>query len=257
MPVSELENSRTNISGKTEGILSKIRHFFATAPHIERLSEDEIKKRYPKYRWSVLESTFLGYGAFYLVRNNIPIVTNDMATHLGYSIAAIGGISSALAISYGVGKFFMGMISDRSNARKFMAFGLLATALLNILFGSISNYWLHLSLWILNGFVQGMGWSPCGRLMGHWFSVRERGTVFSIWNTSHNFGGAIAGVLSAEAAKAFGWQNAFYVPAFICIIGAVYLYFRLKDTPQAEGLPPIEEYKNDFTEHEKKHGTIS
>ena len=235
--------------------LSAIRKFFAPPPPIPRLPKEQVQKLYPRFRWSVLESTFLGYGMFYLVRNNLAVVSKDIEGALHYTDSMIGFILAITAISYGIGKFIMGSVSDRSNARKFMAFGLLLTAIINIIFGSISNYYLHLILWGLNGFVQGMGWPPCGRSMGHWFSVRERGKFFSIWNTSHNFGGGIGGVLAAQAAVAYGWRNAFYFPAAIAIAGAVYIFFRLKDTPQSEGLPSIEEYKDDFTEDEKLHGT--
>ena len=233
----------------------KFHNYFSPATHIERLPDEQIKKRYSRCRWGVLESTFTGYATFYLVRNNLSIVSMDMEQALHYSHSMIGNILAITAISYGLGKFLMGSVSDRSNPRKFMAFGLLITAILNLLFGSASHYGIHLLLWGLNGFVQGMGWGPCGRSIGHWFSVRERGTVFSLWNVSHNVGGGIAGVLSAQAAVAFGWRNAFYFPAAIAIIGAIYLFFRLKDTPQSVGLPPIEEYKDDFTEDEKLHGT--
>jgi OPA family glycerol-3-phosphate transporter-like MFS transporter len=83
--------------------------------------------------------------------------------------------------------------------------------------------------------------------MGHWFSESERGLTFSIWNTSHNVGGAVAGVTAAWSVSTFGgWQYAFYVPAVIAIIGAFYLLVRLRDTPQSVGLPPIEEYRNDY-----------
>jgi OPA family glycerol-3-phosphate transporter-like MFS transporter len=109
---------------------------------------------------------------------------------------------------------------------------------------------------MLNGAIQGMGWPPCGRCIGHWFSLRERGTVFSIWNTATNVGGGLAGVIAAESAARWGWQFAFYVPAGIAIVGAAYLFWRLRDTPQSVGLPPIEEYKDDYTESEKAHGTL-
>jgi OPA family glycerol-3-phosphate transporter-like MFS transporter len=233
-----------------------IPRFFSPAPHIERLPDEQVKKLYPWFRWRILESTFLGYAMFYLVRNNVPVVAKEMGEVLHYTHLMIGNIFAITALTYGVGKFLIGSVSDRSDARKFMAFGLLLTAICNIIFGSVNNYPVHLILWGLNGCVQGMGWAPCGRSMGHWFSVRERGLVFSIWNTSHNVGGGIAGLLAAQAAIHFGWRNAFYIPAFICVVGAVYLFWRLRDTPQSVGMPPIEEYKNDFTEHEKLHGTI-
>ncbi|MEZ6193819.1 MAG: MFS transporter [Phycisphaerales bacterium] len=226
----------------------------APAPHIERLPEAEVQRQYPWYRWRILEATFLGYAGFYLVRNNLSVVSKEIEGTLGYSHSMIGSILAATAISYGVGKFIMGAWSDRSDPRKFMALGMLLTAIVNIVFGSVENYYLHMSLWSLNGFVQGMGWPPCGRSMGHWFSVRERGVFFSIWNTSHNLGGGIAGILAAYAAGHFGWQAAFYFPAAIALVGSLYLFVRLRDTPQSVGLPPIEEYKNDYTEEELEHG---
>jgi MFS transporter, OPA family, glycerol-3-phosphate transporter len=234
---------------------SLIRNFFAAAPHIERLPDEEIKHQYPRYRWRIMESTFLGYGTFYLVRNNLGAVALDIESALHYTHSMIGSILAITGIAYGLGKFLMGSVSDRCDARKFMAFGLLLTALCNFAFGSVAIYSVHLMLWALNGFIQGMGWPPCGRCMGHWYSVRERGLKFSIWNTSHNVGGGIAGILAVYAVRNFGWQYAFYFPGIIALVGAVYLFWRLRDTPQSVGLPPIEEYRNDYTEDEEQHGT--
>ena len=41
-------------------MLAAIKNFFAAAPPIERLPDDEVDKLYPWRRWSILESTFLG-----------------------------------------------------------------------------------------------------------------------------------------------------------------------------------------------------
>jgi len=219
-----------------------LRQFFAAAPHRPRLPETEVFRQYPRFRWRVMESTFLGYAAFYLVRNNLSVVSKDLEQVL-YNKSQVGDILAALAVSYGLGKFVMGTLSDRSNPRTFMATGLLLTAACNFAFGAADTYWVHLLLWSLNGFVQGMGWPPCGRAMGHWFSYRERGLTFSIWNTSHNLGGGLAGVIAGWAAASYGgWQYAFYVPGALALIGAVYILVRLCDTPQSVGLPPIEEY---------------
>lgn len=202
---------------------------------------------YPAYRWRALEATFFGYAFFYLVRNNISTVAKELEHSLDYSKSMIGDILAVTAISYGLSKFLMGSVSDRSDARRFMAAGLLITAALNFSFGATTNYYLHLLLWAMNGFAQGMGWPPCGRVMGHWFSESERGLTFSIWNTSHNVGGGIAGVLAAWAVSEYGgWQYAFYVPGAIAVCGAIYILWRLRDTPQSVGLPPIEEFRNDY-----------
>jgi OPA family glycerol-3-phosphate transporter-like MFS transporter len=224
---------------------------FQPAPPVARLDEAEAARRYPRYRRRILEATFIGYATFYLVRNNLPVVSKEMGQALGYPKSEIGDILALTAIAYGVGKFVMGAWSDRSNPRYFMAAGLLLTALCNFLFGSMSTYGAHLALWTLNGFVQGMGWGPCGRSLGHWYSERERGSVFAVWNCAHNVGGGMAGFVAAYATAWAGWRNAFFVPGIIAVLCAVYLMLRLRDTPQSVGLPPVEEYKNDRAEVEE------
>ena len=236
-------------------MFSSVRRYFAPAPSIERRPSGEVARLYPRFRWQIMESTFLGYAMFYLVRNNLATVTKELEGALHYDKTMLGDIMAITAISYGLSKFLMGSVSDRSDARKFMAAGLLLTAVLNFAFGATASYGMHLFLWSLNGFAQGMGWPPCGRCMGHWFSESERGLTFSIWNTSHNIGGGIAGYLAAWSAGHFGgWQYAFFVPGVIALVGAVYLFVRLRDTPQSVGLPPIEEYRNDYTAEERAHG---
>ena len=235
-------------------IFKKVQKFFAPASHIDPVSANEVKRLYPRYRWSILESTFLGYAMFYLVRNNLSTVAKDIEGALQYNHSMIGSILAISAITYGLGKFLMGSLSDRSNPRKFMAAGLLLTAICNFAFGSVANYSIHLTLWALNGFIQGMGWPPCGRSIGHWFSLRERGSVFAIWNVAHNIGGGVAGILAANAASHYGWSAAFYFPGVIALMGSVYLFWRLRDTPQSVGLPRIEEYKHDYPNDDEEHG---
>ncbi len=241
-----------------------LKNLFRPAPHRERLPDQEIRRLYPKYRWSILESTFIGYAMFYLTRNNLSVVASKMESALHYNHGMIGDFLAATAVCYGIGKFLMGSLSDRSNPRIFMPFGLLLTALVNFIFGSMQSYPVHLALWSLNGLIQGMGWPPCGRSLGHWYSVNERGKIFSIWNIAHNVGGGLAGIIAAYSVTYFqslwGWSAAFYVPGIICLAGAAYLLFRLRDTPQSMGLPPVEEYRNDYPDnasvsHEKELNT--
>jgi OPA family glycerol-3-phosphate transporter-like MFS transporter len=194
----------------------------------------------------MLEATFIGYAVFYLVRNNLSPVAADLSQAAAYDKTEIGDFLAASAIAYGIGKFLMGALSDRSNPRYFMPIGLVLTAVCNLAFGASSDYTTHLTLWTINGLAQGMGWPPCGRTLGHWFSENERGTYFAVWNIAHNVGGGIAGVLAAESARLLGWQSAFYVPAALALICAAYLLWRLRDTPQSVGLPSIEEYRNDY-----------
>ena len=225
-----------------------LKSLFQPAPHVSRLPDEEVRILYPRFRWRILESTFIGYTSFYFVRNNLPVVSKEMGQALHYSKGQIGDMLAMTAIAYGIGKFLMGAWSDRSNPRYFMPAGLVLTALCNFVFGAVSSYGLHVALWTLNGLAQSMGWAPCGRSLGHWYSVRERGTVFSFWNLSLNVGGGLTGLIAAYSTAWLGWRWAFFVPGILALLCAVYLVLRLRDTPQSVGLPPIEEYRNEYPE---------
>ena len=239
-----------------------IPRFLRPAPHIARVQAEQAQKVYPKLRWQVLESTFIGYAAFYLVRNNLPVVSKEMGQALAYNKDQIGNMLAVMVAVYGLGRFVMGSLSDRSNPRYFMSLGLLATAACNFAFAAVHSYPAHLALWAMNGLAQSMGWAPCGRSLSHWYSVRERGTIFGVWNLAQNVGGGLIGVIAAYSAEWFGWRSAFYVPGVLAGLCAIYLMLRLRDTPQSVGLPPIEEYLHDYSDgqksvgaHEKELGT--
>lgn len=233
-------------------MLNQLLRWFKPAPHTPRLSDAEVARKYPRFRWQVFEAAFIAYATFYVVRNNFSPVSKEIGAALGYDKSMIGDILAGTAIAYGIGKFVMGYFADRSDARKYVAVGMLLTAALNFLFGAAHSYWMHLGLWTLNGFVQGMGYGPCTRGLSHWYSAKERGTIFGVWNISHNIGGGIAGWLAAYCAQHWGWQSAFYVPGVIATIGAIYLFWRMRDTPQSVGLPAVEEFKNDWPPDEKE-----
>ncbi len=235
----------------------RLLRWFRPAPPAPPVPPAEVTRLYPRLRWRVFEAAFFAYATFYIVRNNFAPVAKEIGDVLHYDKSMIGDILAGTAIAYGMGKFVMGYLADRSDARKYVAVGMLLTAALNFIFGATSNFTAHFFLWTLNGLVQGMGYGPCTRGLSHWYSVKERGAIFGVWNISHNIGGGLAGFLAATCAGWWGWRSAFYVPGVIATLGAVYLFWRMRDTPQSCGLPPVEQYKHDYPpgeteEHERE-----
>ncbi|MDE5637524.1 MAG: MFS transporter, partial [Alistipes sp.] len=121
---------------------------------------------------------FVGYAGYYLVRKNFTLAMPYLV-ELGFDKGDLGIALSANAIAYGLSKFLMGGVSDRSNARVFLPLGLVLSAGATLLLGTsagISSIAAMCVAQFLIGWVQGMGWPPCGRVMTHWFSQNERGT---------------------------------------------------------------------------------
>ncbi|WP_164108008.1 MULTISPECIES: glycerol-3-phosphate transporter [Sphingobacterium] len=224
---------------------------FKPALHKARLPENRIDPEYKKLRLQVFLGIFLGYAAYYFVRKNFSFAVKDLQDTLGYSKAELGFAMSAISIAYGLSKFFMGNVSDRSNARYFLATGLILSSLTMIFMGfsplATSSVTIMFALLFINGWVQGMGWPACGRVVVHWYSIKERGTAMSIWNLAHNVGGFLVGPLAILGVELFAdWHARLYFPGLAAILVAIISIFLVRDTPQSCGLPPIEEYKNDY-----------
>ncbi|MCA5005259.1 glycerol-3-phosphate transporter [Sphingobacterium bovistauri] len=226
-------------------------NFLKPPKHKELLPEDKIDSEYKKLRLQVFAGIFFGYAAYYFVRKNFSFAVKDLQDNLGYTKAELGFAMSAISIAYGLSKFMMGNVSDRSNARYFLATGLILSSLTMIFMGfsplATSSVGIMFVLLFINGWVQGMGWPASGRVVVHWFSIKERGTTMSIWNLAHNVGGFLVGPLAILGVELFlNWQARLYFPGLAALLVAIITLFLVRDTPQSCGLPPIEKYKDDY-----------
>ena len=236
--------------------------FLAPPAHKPLLPQERIDKEYSAMRWKVFLGIYFGYAAYYLVRKNLSFAVPDMIEEGLIDKAGAGVAMAGIPIAYAVSKFIMGSVSDRSDARKFMSIGLvlaslvmLAVGLLPFSAGNISTTVSVLfAFMLLAGWLSGMGWPPCGRILAHWFSQNERSFKMSVWNTAHNVGnGTLALLVSAGvfifASMGIGesWRAAFIFPALVALCFAGFCWWTLRDTPESCGLPAIEDYRHDYT----------
>ena len=205
--------------------------------------DQAIKKKYNYWQWRTLIILMIGYALFYFVRKNFSIAMPALKSELGLDETHLGIFLTLNGIIYGVSRFINGFISDRAKSKKFiMGMGLLLSAIVNILIGLSPqmNGFFHLldnsgkatigmvyfigSLWLINGFTQGMGYPPCGSLMAHWIKPSELATKQSIWNSSHSIGAGLVAVLVGTLILGrFGyeaWQWCFFIPAILAAVGS-------------------------------------
>ncbi|MDE6190714.1 MAG: phosphoglycerate transporter protein PgtP [Muribaculum sp.] len=227
----------------------------------------EADARYKRLRWQVFVGIFIGYAGFYIVRKNFSMAMPELG-NFGYETGELSIVLSMNAIAYALSKFLMGSVSDRSNARIFLPLGLILAAISMafmivpvVALGPDQKPLAIAIMAVLNflvGWFNGMGWPPCGRVMTHWFSVKERGTKMSIWNCAHNVGGALVGPMAVYGAIWFGhWfygsNKEYYFligtyafPAAVAVFIAILAYCLIRDTPQSCGLPSVEKWRNDY-----------
>lgn len=234
------------------------------APAAPPLPDHLVAGEYRKLRLRVFAGIFIGYAGYYLVRKPFTMAIPDILKleSVHYTKADLGTAMTGLSVAYGLSKFLMGSVSDKSNPRWFLPLGLMLSASIIAAFGLFdsiySSLWLIIALQTLNGWVGGMGWPPCGKTLVHWYSPRERGRATAIWNVAHNVGGALMSKCAVWGLAIFGvWQAKLYFNALAAAILAVLAWFLLRDTPQSCGLPTIEKHKNDYPEdYTDKHEAV-
>ncbi|MFT6413597.1 MAG: OPA family sugar phosphate sensor protein UhpC-like MFS transporter [Glaciecola sp.] len=213
----------------------------------------KVDELYRYWRIHIMATMYIGYAMFYFTRKSFNYAMPDMIVDLGLEKSDIGIIGTLFYITYGLSKFLSGMVSDHSNPRYFMGVGLIVTGVINIIFGMSSSVLAFISLWMINAFFQGWGWPPCSKLLTTWYSHSERGVWWSIWNTSHNLGGAFIPILTGYVTLYYGWRMGMITPGIIGICFGLFLCWRLRDKPQTMGLPTVGQWRNDSHEiaHEK------
>lgn len=245
------------------------KNFFEPQVAKEQVPPEKVDSEYKRMRTKVFLGAFIGYAAYYLVRKNLSLAAPGMIEDGLLDKASVGIAGSAISIAYAFSKFIMGSISDRSDARKFLVIGLILSSLLMIATGFIPyspasqglNVTIIFSMMLLVGWLSGMGWPPCGRIMAHWFSQNERSFKMSVWNTSHTIGSGSLGLLVTAGIAVFAflgigdtWRAAFIFPACMALVLAIFCWWAIRDTPRACGLPPIDEYRNDFSSQKAAKG---
>ncbi len=186
-----------------------------------------------------------------------PIIDNGVLTP-----GQLGLIGSAFLFVYAVGKFVNGFIADYCNIRRFMATGLLVSAVINLLmgvFGLISGKtsWIMTTIfvvfaisWGINGWVQSMGSPPGIVNLSRWFPLSKRGTYYGIFASTPYVGEWLAFLVIGFVVGVLGWQTSFIFSAIVGLIGAVLILLFMSDTPESKGLPSVQELSGETPQKE-------
>lgn len=202
-------------------------------------SEEEKKRRLKRLQWSTFLAATFGYGLYYVCRLSLNVVKKPIVEEGIFSETELGIIGSVLFFTYAIGKFTNGFLADRSNINRFMATGLLVTALVNLALGFVNSFILFAILWGISGWFQSMGAASCVVGLSRWFTDKERGSYYGFWSASHNIGEAMTFIVVASIVSALGWRYGFLGAGLVGLLGAFIIWLCFHDTPQSKGLPVV------------------
>ena len=202
---------------------------------------DERTKKLRQWKKRIIIIAWITYASFYLIRVNFSIAIPGIIEEFGMSKTEIGMVLTALFFAYAFGQFVNGQLGDKFGARRLVFIGLLASSIINIIFGFTSGFLAGMILlWALNGYFQSMGWSPIVKTISCWFPRKTRGRASGILGSSYIFGSAASWALAGFIVGALGWRWAFFLPAMITIIIAFYWFLRIRENCEEEGFEPTE-----------------
>lgn len=228
-----MEISESTASGyRGPAFIRRIIDFYRISSPASSPAGDDSFKR---VRLATFISATCGYALYYVCRLSMNIVRKPIVENGVFDETQLGIIGSCLFFVYAIGKMANGFLADRCNARRFMATGLLLTAIVNLLLGFSGMFIVFAVLWGLNGWFQSMG-APAGVVsLNRWYDNKDRGTYYGFWSASHNIGEAITFITVAALVSWAGWRWGMIGAGIIGVAGFAMLLLFMRDTPQSQG----------------------
>jgi len=185
------------------------------------------------------------YSFYYVTRAVLDVAKKPLISAGVFDADQLGTIGAMMTGAYAVGKLVNGWIADRVNIARFLPLGLFLSAMINLAMAANVAFGVACALWLLNGYVQGVGAASSVRGLTQWFSPSEHGRVYGFWSGAHSAGEFLTLIGTAALISHAGWRAGFIGPGIACAFVALIAAMLLKDRPQAYGLPEIHAWKGE------------
>lgn len=188
-----------------------------------------------RWRSRIFAISYVAYFSYYFTRKHFSVVKSS----LGISENWLGYIDLGYLIGYAAGQFASGAAGDKLGPRKLVSFGMLASAVLSIVFASAGYFTanvlgVYLACAALNGVVQASGWPGNGKLMASWFSSAHRAEVMGFWTTCYPAGGLITNLVAGWL-LGWGWRTVYIGMATWVTLVAIAYWLLVRDRPSLVG----------------------
>ena len=178
-----------------------------------------------KQQHMMIGTLLITYALYYLGRVNISVVLPSIALDLGVSRAEAGALGTVFFWVYGIFHFISGEIGSHVSPFRLVSLGVLATAIINLIFAFQSSLIVMLLLWGLNGVAQSGGWSPMFRILAERLDRGHIKAVSTVMPFSYVIGTAITWTLIGAVAIGENWRVAFWLPGLMLLL--VFAFWRL------------------------------
>lgn len=247
-------------------LITAIKSFYRISkPSKVMVEEVQQERKFRIFGFQSFLAGTIGYSLYYVCRTSLNVVKKPIIDSGMIDASQLGLIGSVLLFAYAIGKFVNGFLADHCNIKRFMATGLLVSAVANFILGilgfasgslpAVLIFTLFAIMWGINGWSQSMGSPPAIIALSRWLPLSKRGTFYGFFSLSHNLGEWLSFLFVGILVSVAGWQWGFIGSSLAGVIGVIVIIFFLHDNPQSKGLPRVEDMYGEVKEEKKQEST--
>ena len=170
------------------------------------------------------------YLVAWLDRMAINMAVPFMAKDLSVGADKIGWILSAFFAGYALFQIPGGLLADKIGPRKVILIALAWWTVFTCLTGVVSGLAMLLVTRFLFGVGEGLFPASVWKVIGQWFTKRNRATANALVLSSIAIGPAVTPLLLAPVLKTYGWRSAFYLLGAIGLVALLLAYRFIHDS---------------------------
>ena len=174
------------------------------------------------------------YGLLYLGRVNVSVVLPLLAQDLNLSLAEVGALGTVFFWFYGLFQLVSGELGSHVSPFRIVSLGLLATAVINLVFSFQSSLIVMLILWGMNGIAQSGGWSPMVRILAERLDPREIKRASTLMPFGYVIGTAVTWTLIGAVVAGGDWRIGFRLPGLLLLVVLALWWKAGIDAPKAK-----------------------
>jgi len=164
----------------------------------------------------------------------LPFIRDDRTlSSAGLSNSQVAWVTVAFSLAYGLGQLPGGWLADKIGRPIMMGIGIFGVALIGILIGLSTTYWMLLALLVVMGILGG-GYHPSST---PWISASageaNQGRAIGFHFVGGGSGFFVAPFVGGAIAAAWGWHWAFIALAIPCAIFGVAFFIFLRRQKEA------------------------
>ena len=171
------------------------------------------------------------YMVSYITRINYGAIISEMESSAKIAKDLLSMALTGSFITYGVGQIISGLCGDRFSPKKLVAYGLVATVLMNLLIPLCQSPYQMLAVWCVNGFAQSFMWPPIVRLMTALLSEEDYKKTSVIVSYGSSFGTIAVYLIAPIIISLLSWKWVFRISA---IFGIIMIAIWLKLAPEVD-----------------------